>query len=111
MKTKIKFLAVLLLSMTLFNCSKEDFETHSHHSSVSNKDEISFKQFKTETGITKFDYIKTANINKSTDLMARDIEAEFVTDTIGIKKYVNPIGSKTTYSFKIYPVTESLNSN
>jgi hypothetical protein len=110
MKTAFKLLAVLLLSITLFNCSEEHLETHSHNS-VSNKDEISFKQFKTETGISKFDYIKTANINKSTDLMARDIEAEFVTDTIGIKKYVNPLDNKTTYSFKIYPVSESLNTN
>lgn len=111
MKTKINFIAVLLLSITLFNCSNDEIETHSHHGSVSSKDEISFKQFKTETGITKFDYIKTANINKSTDLMARDIEAEFITDTIGIKKYVNPIDNKTTYSFKVYPVSESLNTN
>jgi hypothetical protein len=42
--------------------------------------------------------------------MARDIEAEFVTDTIGIKKYVNPVDSKTTYSFKIYPVSQDLNA-
>jgi hypothetical protein len=110
MKNTFKIIALMLLSVILLNCSKEDFETHSHES-ISNKNEISFKQFKAETGITKFDYIKTANINRSTDLMARDIEAEFVTDTIGIKKYVNPVDSKTTYSFKIYPLSESLNSN
>lgn len=109
MKNTFRIIALMLLSVTLFNCSKEELETHSHQS-ISNKDEISFRQFKAETGIAKFDYIKTANINRSTDLMARDIEAEFVTDTIGIKKYVNPVDSKTTYSFKIYPVSEDLNS-
>jgi hypothetical protein len=112
MKTKqIKTVVLFLFTILFFSCNKEDLESQHSHAGVPHKNEISFKQFKAETGITKFDYIKTANINRSTDLMARDIEAEFVTDTIGIKKYVNPVDSKTTYSFKIYPVSQDLNSN
>ena len=112
MKKQIKILAVFLFTILFFNCSKDDLENHSNHThSHTSKDEISFKQFKNETDINKFDYIKKANISKSTDFQARSIESEFVTDTIGIKKYVNPTDNKTTYSFKIYPISESLSSN
>ncbi|WP_396178915.1 hypothetical protein [Flavobacterium sp.] len=111
MKTKqIKTLILFLFTILFFSCSKEDLELQQSHSKAHSMNEISFNQFKTETGITKFAYIKSANINMSNNLMARDIEAEFVTDTIGIKKYVNPVDSKTTYSFKIYPVSQDLNA-
>lgn len=111
MKTKIKLLARLLMVTLLFSfmgCSEDVYENHTH--SNSGKDEISFKQFISETGITKFDYYKKANVSNSTNIHARTIESEFITDTIGIKKYVNPIDNKTTYSFKIYPITEALES-
>lgn len=112
MKTPFKILSLLLFTVLLFNCSKDDLENHSHSShSHSSKDEISFKQFKNETGINKFDFYKKANVSTSTDFQARTIESEFITDTIGIKKYVNPIDNKTTYSFKIYPISESLSPN
>lgn len=99
---------MVTLLFSLIGCSEDVYENHTH--SNSGKDEISFKQFISETGITKFDYYKKANVSNSTDIQARTIESEFITDTIGIKKYVNPVDSKTTYSFKIYPITEALES-
>lgn len=85
MKKQIKILAVFLITILIINCSNEDIDGHSHHGhSNTNKDEISFKQFKNETGINKFDYLKKANITKSTNFQARSIESEFITDTIGI---------------------------
>lgn len=110
-KTHFKKLLIFGIAFMLASCSEYDTESHSHHShSNTSNDEISFKQFKNETGITKFDYLKKANIIKSTDFQARNIESEFITDTIGIKKYVNPTDNKTTYSFKIYPLSEDLNA-
>ena len=99
---------MVTLLFSFMGCSEDVYENHVH--SNSGKDEISFKQFMSETGITKFDYYKKANVSNSTDIQARTIESEFITDTIGIKKYVNPIDNKTTYTFKIYPIAEVLES-
>lgn len=108
-KQKLKNVLLLVTVLITFSCSEELFENHLHHHDE-DKNEISFKQFKNETGINKFDYLKKAGISKSTDFQARTIESEFITDTIGIKKYVNPANNKTTYSFKIYPLSEDLNA-
>lgn len=99
---------MVTLLFSFIGCSEDVYENHTH--SNSGKDEISFKQFISETGITKFNYYKKANVSNSTNIQARTIESEFITDTIGIKKYVNPINNKTTYTFKIYPITEALES-
>ena len=108
-KQKLKNILLLVTVLFTFSCSEELFENHVHHHDE-DKNEISFKQFKNETGINKFDYLKKAGISKSADFQARTIESEFITDTIGIKKYVNPTNNKTTYSFKIYPLSEDLNA-
>lgn len=108
-KQKLKNILLLVTVLFAFSCSEELFENRVHHHDE-DKNEISFKQFKNETGINKFDYLKKAGISKSTDFQARTIESEFITDTIGIKKYVNPTNNKTTYSFKIYPLSEDLNA-
>lgn len=111
MKQKIKISLLFLLTLVFINCSKDDQLENHTHGTHNHNDEISFKQFKNETGINKFEYYKKANISKSTDFHARTIESEFITDTTGIKKYVDPINNKTTYSFKIYPIAETLSSN
>ncbi len=108
-KQKLKNILLLVTVLFAFSCSEDLFENRVHHHDE-DKNEISFKQFKNETGINKFDYLKKAGISKSTDFQARTIESEFITDTIGIKKYVNPTNNKTTYSFKIYPLSEDLNA-
>ena len=111
MKQTIKISLMLLLTLVFINCSKDDHLENHTHGTHNHNDEVSFKQFKSETGINKFEYYKKANISKSTDFQARTIESEFITDTTGIKKYVDPINNKTTYSFKIYPIAETLSSN
>ncbi len=111
MKQTIKISLLFLLTLAFINCSKDDHLENHTQGTHNHNNEVSFKQFKNETGINKFDYYKKANISKSTDFQAKTIESEFITDTTGIKKYVDPINNKTTYSFKIYPIAETLSSN
>lgn len=94
MKQKIKISLLFLLTLVFINCSKDDQLENHTHGTHNHNDEVSFKQFKNETGINKFEYYKKANISKSTDFQARTIESEFITDTTGIKKYVDPINNK-----------------
>ncbi len=103
MKRIVQFMFLSLL-LTLTNCQVEE-EIIKHNSSA-NKNEISFKQFKTETEIKNFQAVKSVEFGSKT---SRAIESEFVTDTTKIVKFA--VKNKTTYSFRIYPTKEKLASN
>lgn len=109
MKKTIKPIARLLivtLFFTLIGCSEDIYEDHVHNDNQINKNEISFKQFKGETGMKKFESLKSVKFGNH---FSRAIESEFLTDTTKILKYTS-VNNKVTYSFKIYPTTEILES-
>jgi hypothetical protein len=109
MKTKIQKtsrLLMLTLFLTLIGCSEDVYENHIHNNNTVNKNSISFKKFKGETGIKNFESLKSLNLGNE---FSRSIESEFVTDTTKIKKYTS-LNNNVTYSFKIYPITEALKS-
>lgn len=109
MRTKFKSLAWIFLVisvLTLWGCSEEIYENHHHNHNSKNKYEVSFKQFKNETGIKDFKSIKSVHF---ADENSRTIENEFLTDTTTVLKYTS-LNNKVTYSFKIYPIFEALNS-
>jgi len=97
---------MVTLFLTLIGCSEDVYENHLHNDNSINKNQISFKQFKGETGIKKFESLKSVNFGNE---FSRAIESEFVTDTTKILKYTSE-NNKVTYSFKIYPITETLES-
>ena len=109
MKIKNKRVARLLmvtLFFTLVGCSEDIYENHIHNENSIDKNAISLKQFKSETGINNFESLKPVNFGNE---FSRSIESEFVTDTTKILKYTS-INNKVTYSFKIYPITKALES-
>ncbi len=108
---KIQAFVALFLFVSIpflfLNCSsEEDFVSGTHFSPHNKK--FTFADFKKETGLKNFSYIKKAALNSG--LQARNIESEFIIDTLEIKKHINPQDNKTTYSFKLYPISEPLGS-
>lgn len=107
MKYKLKFISKLLLFVTflmLTNCSKEEFENQIKNSK--NKNDISFEQFKKETGLTNFETsINIRQITNTSSAKTADGKYElsdFNIETDIIKRL--ELNSKTTYTFKITPL-------
>ncbi|RAR51048.1 SprT-like domain-containing protein [Flavobacterium lacus] len=104
------FITVFLLvvvPLLFLNCSsEEDFVTGTHFSPHNKK--FTFSDFKKETGLKNFSFVKKARLN--TSIHARDIDSDFLIDTLEIKRHINPSNDKTTYSFKLYPISEQLES-
>ncbi len=96
-----------MMFLLFFSCQNEDLveESHIHLS----KTDISFDQFKTETGLTTFE--TTIKINQSQlGFQYRNPDgsyelSDFIISTDLIKKVV--IDEKTTYTFQVQPVEES----
>lgn len=108
MKTKIKHLRQLLILVSLITfigCSEDIYDNHDHDKQI-NKNTISFNQFKRETGIKNFEALKSIQLASEN---SRTIETEFLTDTTSVLKYTS-VNNKVTYSFKIYPIFEALES-
>jgi hypothetical protein len=96
-----------VLFFLFFSCQNEDLieEPHVHLS----KSDISFNQFKRETGLTTFE--TTIKINQSQlGFQYRNPDgsyelSDFIISTDLIKRVV--IDEKTTYTFQVHPVEES----
>jgi hypothetical protein len=106
MKNNLKKILFLLTTIILISCSQEIYENHDHEHKH-DKNEITFKQFKKESGVKNFSLIKSVNIASSN---ARAIESGFIVDTTKILKHIDVAHNKITYSFKIFPLVNDLNS-
>lgn len=104
-KLFIKTLKLTLVCLLLASssCEKDLYEEPIRKSK---KSELTFEQFKKETDIKDFKILRSLAPNSES---SRTIENEFLTDTLGIIKYTS-VDNKVTYSFKIYPITELLDS-
>jgi hypothetical protein len=108
MKTKMKILSRFLLislCLVLSSCSEELYHSHSHDTNGTDKHEVPFEQFKRETGIQEVELLKRVDFAGPT---GRSVGQEFITDTTKILKYT--LNDKITYSLKIYPILEALES-
>ena len=98
-----KLIALLTLFGALYSCHDDLYNNHEHNHGE-NKNKITLSQFKSETKINDFKTIIKSNIQamKSTD---RTTElSDFVIDTLAIQRHISQ-NSKTTYSFRIYPIS------
>jgi hypothetical protein len=108
MKNKIRILSTFLLvifCLVLSSCSEDIYHGHSHDANGTDKHEVPFEQFKRETGIQEVELLKRVNFAGPT---GRSVGQEFITDTTKILKYT--LNDKVTYSLKIYPILEALES-
>lgn len=105
LKHKLKNSLLLFASLLLASCSEELFDNHLHNHDV-DKNQITFKQFKNETGLKDFNSVKSVKISSENSRMS---DSEFLTDTTKVLKHTSST-NKVTYSFKIYPLFEELNS-
>ena len=103
LKHLIKLLSLILV-LILLGCSEEIYE---NQHSLTNKNEISFKQFKLETGIKNF---KTNNSYNFGGANNRSLPVDFVVDTTLILNHIAG-NTKKTYTFKLYPLTQTLNQH
>lgn len=103
-KFNLKFSSLVLVCFLtlLTGCSKDEFENaiiHSHNN------DISFEQFKKETGLVNFE--TTFKIKKDRNaLSARNADgsyelSDFIIDTEIIKKL--DLNEKVTYTFRVFP--------
>jgi hypothetical protein len=105
MKKKFKIIPKLfgvLAFLMLTNCAKDQFDEQIQNSKE--KNDISFEQFKKETGLINFE--TTFKIPNNANISARNADgsyqlSDFIIDTELIKRLV--IEDKITYSFVIYP--------
>lgn len=116
MKTKIKLLARLLLVTLLFSfmgCSEDVYENHVHNKPIPLKNNISFEQFKRETGLSKFDTKIKINQNDDT-VLNRNADGSYELSDFNIAtdiiKRVD-FDEKITYTFQIKPVVEVANGH
>ena len=92
MKITIKLLARLLmvtLFLTFIGCSEDIYENRIHNKPIQNNKDISFEQFKKETGLR--DFKKTTKITSSSYAFARNTDgsnelSDFDLDTDIIKR-------------------------
>ncbi|MES2862516.1 MAG: hypothetical protein V4666_00205 [Bacteroidota bacterium] len=103
---KIKQFLFLIISLILVSCSEEHFDGHFHNHNV-NKNQVSFKQFKNETKLKNFESFKSINISSES---SRVSDFQFLIDTTKVLKHTSST-NEITYSFKIYPMFEHLESN
>ena len=98
-----KLIALLTLFGALYSCHDDLYNNHEHNHGE-NKNKITLSQFKSETKIKDFKTIIKSNIQamKSTNRVAE--LSDFVIDTLAIQRHVSQ-NNKTTYSFKIYPLS------
>lgn len=106
-----QFLTLFLLTMLFSNCQVEEDLTQnkSEHSSI-DKDRISMTQFKTETNLNPAISLTLNVAKKSKNAKEAQSLPDFVMDTLAIKKYISET-NKTTYSFRIYPLTTPAQPN
>ena len=107
MKTRLKKISVLfiiLITALFSSCEKDLYEQPIRNSQEL---KVSFNQFKKETGVNDLKILR--HLSSNNEMSRGDVDNEFLTDTTGIIKYTS-IDNKVTYSFKIYPITEILES-
>ncbi|WP_396186297.1 hypothetical protein [Flavobacterium sp.] len=106
MSKKFKFLArflVLTVFVTFVGCNEELYDVKDQHNGV-DKNKISLAQFKNETNIGKVEPILCLSTTKSISSKTKTQLSDFVIDTLAIKKHISE-NNKTTYSFRIYPLS------
>lgn len=101
---------IISVSLLLINCSVEEEVISGSHFGPQNK-KFTYSDFLKETKVKDFDIFAKYNVSRSENsVLQRSIETDFITDTTEIKRLEIPNTEKTTYSFKLYPLSEQLNS-
>ena len=112
MTKKIKFITRLLL-LTLFStfisCNDELYDIKDQHNGT-DKNKISLTQFKSETNIDKVDPILSVTNKTSITSKSKSQLSDFVIDTLAIKRHIST-DNKTTYTFRIYPLSSVAQTN
>jgi len=110
-KNYLKIGLYLFLTTFFFNCQNEDFSIEEKHELEHKNYNISFLEFKNETNIKNFKPILKTKISNKKYLNKNNTldESNFLTDTTNIKRFENPENNKITYSFKIYPLNNTIN--
>jgi hypothetical protein len=112
MNTKIKFLTRLLLLtlfLTFISCNDEIYNIKDQHNGV-DKNKISLAQFKNETNIDKVEPLLSVPIKISIASKSKSQLSAFVIDRLAIKKFISE-NNKTTYTFRIYPLSSIAQPN
>ncbi|MDO5510296.1 MAG: hypothetical protein Q4F57_06340 [Weeksellaceae bacterium] len=93
---------------TLSSCHQDDITHLEKHSHISEKEKISYAEFKQKTGIVQESIYKKLSTEAST-LTARNGEDPwFLIDTLDIKPFTDPRTGLSSYSFKVYPLNQPL---
>ena len=102
-KTTLIKISLLFTFLLFLSCNDDLYNNHEHNHGE-NKNKITLSQFKSETKIKDFKTIIKSNIQamKSTNRTAE--LSDFVIDTIAIQRHISQ-NNKTTYSFRIYPIS------
>ena len=102
-KTTLIKISLLFTFLLFLSCNDDLYNNHEHNHGE-NKNKITLSQFKSETKIKDFKTIIKSNIQamKSTNRTAE--LSDFVIDTLAIQRHISQ-NSKTTYSFRIYPIS------
>jgi len=85
------------------SCNDELYDIKDQHNGV-DKSKISLAQFKNETNIDKVEPILSLSTTKSISSKTKTQLSDFVIDTLAVKRHISE-NNKTTYSFRIYPLT------
>jgi hypothetical protein len=109
MKKLIKTFALIFL-ISLTSCSEQE-NVIKHEHSQTNKNQISLKQFQTETGINDFETIIKTPISANNGVANKTKSfSDFVIDTLEVKKHIFD-NNKITFSFRVYPSEQSESLN
>lgn len=97
---------IISFSLLLINCSVEEEVISGSHFGPQNK-KFTYSDFLKETKVKDFDIFAQYNVSRTENgALNRSIQQDFITDTTEIKRLEIPNTEKTTYSFKLYPLSE-----
>lgn len=105
------FLKVIVVSIILItSCSKDNYDSLTNDHKGIDENKINFYQFKKEVNIDKIEPILSVTTEISNTSKNKSQLSDFVIDTLAIKRHISS-DNKTTYSFRIYPLTHIAQPN
>lgn len=105
------FLKMIVISiMLLTSCSKDNYDSLTNDHKGIDKNKINFTQFKNETNIDQVEPILSVPTKTSIASKSKSQLSDFFIDTLDIKRHID-IDNKTTYTFRIYPLSSVAQTN
>ncbi len=104
---------MVTLLFSFIGCSEDIYENHVHNKPIPLKNNISFEQFKKETGLSKFDTKIKINLNEDT-VLNRNADGSYELSDFNIATNIIKrvdFDEKITYTFQIQPVVEVANGH